>query len=535
MNHQVSENFSFSTSPALVFTGAEIYDGSGKEAFYGNVYLKSGKITAVTSPDAKIPPEYHIFPADGLTLVPGFIDPHSHSDLSILACPEAFSKISQGVTTELVGNCGLSVFPSPPPVQEHLQQLYAAYNIPIIWQDLDGYAGQVEKAKPAINIGSLCGQNTLRAAVCGYTRKQVNDADILQMKKHLQEAIRQGAFGLSTGLLYVPGIFSSRDELKQILSVLKESQAVYATHLRSESQFLLEAIDEAIELAAAGSGKLQISHLKTARAENWHKITEVLARIESARQNGLQITADRYPYTMSQTSLSVILPEPYASMPDKTIQETLSEDGEKCQALIRHFEQDPVSPDIVLSATGDLRCREFLGQPFIQVARHLNLKPEILLTELMKNHAVSTMGAFGGLSRDNLNVLLRQKWLCCGSDENSRPADFRIGRSHPRAFGSFPRFIQMLRQETGLAEAIRRVTSLPASIFGLHDRGLIRRGFAGDLVLLDPDRFQDHADFIHPHAPASGIHTVCVNGWISFTNGEVKKRAGRFLRYRKFR
>ena len=234
---------------------------------------------------------------------------------------------------------------------------------------------------------------------------------------------------------------------------------------------------------------------------------------------------------MSQTNLSIILPEPYASMPDRLIQETLSGDEERCKELIGQLREQGISGDILLSATNDPRCEKLLGQPFVRIAQQLNLEPEVLLTGLMRDHAINTMGAFGGLSPENLTALLQQKWLCCGSDENIRPADYRIGRGHPRAFGSFPRFIQMVRQKNTLAEAIRRVTGLPASIFGIRDRGLIRQGFAGDLLLFDPDRLQDRADFAAPHTPAEGIHTVCVNGWIAFSDGTVRKRAGKFLRY----
>ena len=515
----------------VVITNALVYDGSGNPPFHGDVFIKDGKIVHVTRKTEELSPTgYRTIHADGLALAPGFIDPHSHSDISILARPEAYGKISQGVTTELTGNCGLSVFPSSPEVRAHLQDLYSSYGVPIQWSSLEEYAHRIGKAAPAINTGTLCGHNTLRSAVAGYQKKVLSKEELEKMKTLLDQCLTQGAFGFSTGLLYVPGIFSSPAELQEIMQVLRSHHAVYATHLRSEGDHLLEALDEALTLAQAGSGKLQISHLKTSKKQNWHKIQPVLERIRKAREQGLKITADRYPYTRSQTSLSIILPPPYDSMPDKDIQLELSSNPERFQQLICELRTTGISKDILLTATNYTPFKPFTGMTLEQAALAAGLEIEIFTAEILKHDSTGTMAAFSGLSEDNLQILLKQPWLCCGSDENARPRDESIGRSHPRAFGSFPRFFRMVQELVSPQEAIRRMTSLPAEIFSIPGRGRIQDGFAADLVLFYPEKFLDTADFHHPHSPAEGLEAVFVNGILAFADGEVCQRGGRFLR-----
>ncbi len=518
----------------FLFSGALLYDGTLRVPRPADVAVEGERIKAVAQAGALAAPGFRRIEARGLSLAPGFIDAHSHSDVSILAAPEASGKISQGVTTEIVGNCGLSAFPVlTETVREHLNTLYAACGIRVTWNDLNGYAAELERRKPAVNIASLCGHNTLRANIGGYDAKALSGAERGRMAELLSDALRQGAAGFSTGLLYAPGRFADTPELLRMMAVLKRFDRPYATHLRSEGDALEEALDEAIVLSEHGSGRLQVSHLKTALPRNWNKLERILERIRKAQGAGLRVTADRYPYTQSQTSLSIILPAPYDAMDDCSIRDILRNNPEKRAEAVRALADSGRDwTRVILSSSHSPGAAGLLGKTIAEAAEQSGLSPEAFCVRLLADDAPGTMGAFSGMSEGNLARILAQEWVCCGTDESARPFDESIGRSHPRGFGSFPEFIRRVAAQSSMREAIRRVTSLPASIFGLSGRGVIRPGAYADLVLFDESEFHAAADFVHPHRPASGIRLVCVNGVPSCGDlmGHGGKRSGAFLR-----
>lgn len=279
---------------------ANICDGSGAQPIQADLRFENGIITEIgKSLSAHSFPEFH---AENLILSPGFIDIHAHSDLSLAAEPEAFGKISQGITTEVSGNCGLSPFPIlTGEVRSHLEKIYQKYHFPITWSDFEGYISAVEQQKPAINFASFCGYNTLRANFTGYENREFPPEKQKKMKELLKKMLSQGAVGLSTGLLYVPGNFASTEELELAASALKNTGKPVSTHLRSEGDSLIEALLEAIKIARSADNRLQISHLKTALPRNWNKIDQLLNTIREAKNNGMTIHADRYPYTHAQT------------------------------------------------------------------------------------------------------------------------------------------------------------------------------------------------------------------------------------------
>ena len=394
-------------------------------------------------------------------------------------------------------------------------------------------AAELERRGPAVNIASLCGHNTLRANIAGYEAKALSEAERGRMAELLEETLRQGAAGFSTGLLYTPGRFADTEELLRMMTVLKAFGRPYATHLRSEGDALEEALDEAVFLAEHGSGRLQISHLKTALPRNWNKLERVLARIEKARAAGLRVTADRYPYIHSQTSLSIVLPAPYDAMDDCAIRDVLRDNPEKRAEAVRALTESGRDwTRVILTFSHSPAAAGLSGKTVAEAAERTGLTPEEFCVKVLADDAPGSMGAFSGMSGKNLTRILAQKWVCCGTDESARPFDESIGRSHPRGFGSFPEFIGRFAEQSSMPEAIRRVTSLPASIFGLSGRGVIRPGAYADLVLFDEAEFHANADFAHPHRPASGIRLVCVNGVPSYGDlmGHGRKRSGTFLR-----
>ena len=506
-----------------VICGALLCDGTGSAPFSADLFLADDRIVKIGTGSRTGFDEIH---AEGLLVCPGFVDVHAHSDLSLLAAPDAFGKISQGVTTEISGNCGLSPFPVTDRNREKLAQTWRTYGVDLTWSDLAGYISAWEQAAPAVNSAMFCGHNTLRSAVMGYEDEPLTESALLAMKDLLKTMIGQGALGLSTGLLYVPGKFAAKSELLELMSVLKETDSLYATHLRNEGDTLLEALEEAILLAQYGSGKLQVSHLKTALQRNWHKIDALFDTIDRAKRAGVQVTADRYPYTYGQTNLSVILRTPYDRMPDARITGTLKDDDAACAALERDLEKEDRWDQIILTSTDGLA-----GLTVTQAAEKMGVTPARLVVELVRKDSAGTLAAFGGMSEENMTRIIARDDVFCGTDETARPRDFSIGRSHPRGFGAFPEFLKR-NLENGLPpeQIIRRMTGAPAEKFGLPDRGVLREGAFADLVLIDLKKLCARSSFADPHAPADGIEKVFVNGVLSYADGRITARAGKVLR-----
>ncbi|MBQ9503254.1 MAG: amidohydrolase family protein [Lentisphaeria bacterium] len=456
-----------------------------------------------------------IIDGSGKLLAPGFIDAHGHSDVSVLACPDGFSKISQGVTTEIAGNCGLSAFPLTDENREHLKALYAEYGVSFAWNDYPSYREALQKKGCVPDVIPLCGHNTLRAAVAGYEKKVLSPAELGEMKRLLALALDAGSPGLSTGLLYVPGKFASEGEIVELMKVLARHDAVYATHLASEGDGLLEALDQTLDMAsAAGLKKVQISHFKTAGPANWGKLSPALERIFRARSEGIRVTVDRYPYTESMTQLSVILPGEWADMDDVAVMRKLRS-AEARSFLADRLRQER-APDywkrVRLVSTGAASGRDGLGK-FLS---DLSPDPALFVAELLAGDSAGTCAAFSGMSAENLDRIMSLDFCMPGSDGNALSPGYRV-KSHPRAFGTAPRFLhRLLERNIPVGEAVRRACGLPAETFSLEDRGRIAPGLRADLVLFDPDELQDTADFSSPDSPARGILWVMSAGVIAY-------------------
>lgn len=498
----------------LLIKNAFVIDGSGQPGNNHEVLLENGIIIAV----GKNFPESaadNFFDAGGQILSPGFIDAHSHSDMSILAAPAATGKISQGITTEIVGNCGLSVFPISNYNREHLEELYRNYNEKITWKSLAGYLTELRRRNPAVNIFSLCGHNTLRAALAGYEDQKLSANQLVKMQSMLTETFQQGAAGLSSGLLYVPGKFSTNTELIALLKTVAAEKLVYATHLRSEGQRLTESLEETFDLAiSAGLKNIHISHLKTSGRNNWHKLPAVFSLFKQAEADGLTVTADRYPYTESMTQLSVILPAPYDALDDIALERFMSkpEHFKQVAAALAELPSERWRT-VRLVSTKTSGMENFSGEIFCHIAVQLNTTAPELCAKILAEDAAGAMAAFLGMSEENMKRIIKAPFTVCGTDESARPADYSIGHSHPRGFGSFPRFINILLLENlSLEEIIHKITLQPARIFGINNRGLIAPGYAADLVLFNPDKLSDCSTFASPHVTATGISAVWVNG-----------------------
>jgi N-acyl-D-amino-acid deacylase len=513
--------------------GALTADGSGAPARKCDMLLGGGLIKAVS---ASLPPQgkdCETIDASGLAALPGFIDPHSHSEMSVLAAPDSAGKLSQGVTTEINGNCGLSVFPVTDKNRAHLEELYSVYNTKITWDSIGDYAEIVKKTRPALNCASLCGHNTLRAAVRGYGEGAVSPGDMEKAAELLDASLAGGAAGFSCGLIYIPGKFSTEEEISAFIRVLAKYDRPHTTHLRSEGNTLIEALEEAVRVCRAGGGrKLHVSHLKTSGKSNHHKLDAVLAIIERERANGLELTADRYPYTESMTTLSVVTPAPYDNMSDPDLKKFLAEPGNFNAFLAKLREKpDDYWDSVRIVDSGSPLAEGSRGVTLSEISRRRGVPAPELCALFLREDPVGTTAAFSGMSYDNMIRILSRPYVCCCTDETSRPIDYSLGRSHPRGFGSFPRFLKMMSEKIGFERAAAKMTALPAAVFGLKDRGRIEPGLAADLVLLDMEKLHGAENFANPHEPAKGVELVFVNGAPAYRAGEISRPGhGRFLR-----
>jgi len=471
---------------------------------------------------------------DTLWLSPGFIDAHSHSDAYLLVEPAAAGKLYQGVTTEVVGNCGSSA--APVAGQYKLPSAWRTKTYPGAWTTVAEYRVLFDRVRPALNVVLLIGHNNLRAAAAGYGSRRVTGSEMREMTTLLERSLDEGGRGLSSGLIYMPGLFAPTEELVALAKVVARVDGVYASHMRNEGPHLLKAIEEAVTIGRDGGVRVQIAHLKTHGRSNWHLADQALGRIRSARAQGLNVAADRYPYIASWTDLDAVLPE-------------WAKDGGR-DALLARLRRAPdrariredllASRDedywgtVVISATSHPDNKRFRGKRIPEVAEALGMEPVGAVLHVVESDETQTGAFFFDMNEGNMRKILREPYVMLGSDASLRSPTGPLSSDlpHPRAYGSFPRFLNMAVREHLLPveEAVRKMTSLPADQFGLKDRGVIAEGMKADLVVFDPTAVKDASTYTDPHQLAQGMQAVIVNGVLTLDNGELTgDRSGRFL------
>jgi len=505
----------------------QVFDGSGKCAINCDIGINDFVITNLGQLSEKT--ARTTIDAAGMIICPGFIDTHSHSDTYLLIEPSAASKIYQGITTEICGNCGASAAP-----------LNGAYKMPSDWLDKNypkpwktvaDYRERYAEAQPAINIALLIGHNTLHAGICGYEPRAATADEMRQMKSELEKALDEGAIGLSSGLAYPPGSAVPREEIIELCEIVTRHEGLYTTHMRSESGELLEAIDEAIDIAERAGVRLQISHLKASGRGNWGKIDAALEKIRSA-QKRLAIGSDRYPYTAGCTDLDILLPQ-WATYGGRDAILARLRDPDTRKKLRAEFDVQPADYwDNVM--VGSTQYEEFKGKYLPEVAESLNMATVDAFLHLIDTDDLKTGGIFFSMSEDNLWRVLAEPYVSLGSDGSMRAPWGPLSRDHPhpRAYGSHTRFLRAALdgQTVPLAEAIYKMTGLPAEQFGLQKRGLLKEGYAADILVFDPSAIRENTTYAHPHQLSDGMRHVIVNGIHSFADGKhTEHRGGRFL------
>jgi N-acyl-D-amino-acid deacylase len=475
-------------------TGATIsnvllYDGSGADPFPADVVLHDGVIALIAPPSST--PDPASIDGRGLALAPGFIDAHTHDDLAVIAAPAATAKVTQGVTTVVVGNCGISAgagaFHADDDLPDPMVLLGPAAQFR--YPDFSSYAAEVERATPATNVAALVGHTALRARHMDRLDRDATGAEREAMRRDLTAALDAGALGLSTGLAYANANAASTAEVAFLAEALRGRRALYCTHLRSEGAEIVAALEEALAIGRHAAAPVIVSHLKCAGAPQQGRSVEILALLEAAAADQ-PVGCDCYPYTASSSTLDL-----KQVVPETPIRITWSE------------------PEPAQS-----------GRMLADIAAHWGTDLRSAAMRLQPAGAV-----YHCMAEADVDSILAHRLTMVGSD--GLPCD---PRPHPRLWGSFPRVLGHYARDRGLfslTEAIRKMTGLPADRFGLADRGYVREGLAADLVLFDPDRIADNASYDEPAQPAAGIIGVWVNGVRTIAeSGPTGKRAGRLLR-----
>jgi N-acyl-D-aspartate/D-glutamate deacylase len=523
----------------VLITNARIVDGSGEPARDGSIAIADGRIARV---GAVTGPALRTIDAKGRVVAPGFIDMHSHSDMTLLTDGNGQSKIRQGVTTEVIGESG-SVAPRKAP------------DGAATWTDFTGYFAALEKAGISPNLLSYVGLGTVRGLVVGEGDRTPTPGELRAMQTMVAAAMSEGAFGVSTGLIYPPNAYATANELAEVSQPAAEQGGLYASHLRYDGLKLREGIEEAIMIGERAGLPVHVFHIKVTGQKNFGRMKEVIALVEAARARGTQITADLYPYVASSTGLTATIPPWALDGGTEALVRRLKSPAER--ARIRTAMEDPnpswenryqsagTWQNVQLSAIGRVRGsrepgaspnRKYEGLRVAAAARQAGKDPFDFVFDLLIEERGSVGCVYFIMDEADLALALKQPWVAVGSDGSAFATEgpLRAGVPHPRSFGTFPRVLGRYVRDLkvlSLEDAIRKMTSLPASILGLEDRGAIKEGQWADVVIFDPATVADKATFEEPFQYPVGIDTVLVNGQIVLDEGRhTNARPGKVLK-----
>lgn len=526
-----------------VIRNALVLDGSGRPGFEADVAIANGKIAAIGPVTGEAG---RIIDGSDLVLAPGFIDMHSHTDGGLFVDPRAESKITQGVTLEVCGNCGFS---SAPCLDEagraELESWRKRHGVEQDWTTMGEFLSAYEKRPIAINIATLVGHCNLRAGVIGLADREATPDEIEQMRQLAAQAMREGAFGLSTGLIYAPGCFADTDELVEIAKGIQPYGGFYASHIRSERDKLEEAVDEAISIGRGAGVPVQIAHHKACGSSNWGKVKRTLEMIREARDEGTDVTADQYPYTACATSLSVLLPHWAHEGGDKAMLERIRNQRDELLAHLNNassigeFGSHGEWSSVLISSVRTDKNRSCEGKTVAQIAEERGRTGAQTVLDLLEEEECGVSMVQFAMCEEDVTTVMQDANTMVGSDASARAitGEHVSGKPHPRAFGTFTRVLGHYVREKNvipLEVAIRKMTSMAARKLGLKDRGSISVGNWADIVVFNADRVKDTATYGNPHQRSTGIEYVFVNGKLAVEHGDLTgELAGKVLRRRR--
>ena len=536
----------------LLIKGGRILDGAGNPWYHEDLAVADGKIAAV----GKLPQEdaERVIDAEGLVVAPGFIDAHSHSDGGVLVYPQMESTLAQGITTVVAGQCGGSPAPIDPDMRELLEERYTKQMPPgiefkITWTTFDEYLNRMEEVGVGANIAHHVGHSTVRIAAMGFDARQPTEAELEEMRRLTEEAMESGAYGLSTGLIYPPGMYATTDEIVELAKVAARYVGVYDSHIRGEGATLLKAVAEAIGIGERAGLPVHISHHKAAGKSVWGMSVETLRMMEEARSRGVDVTFDQYPYRAGSTSLVTLLP-PWAH--DGGMEKLLERLGDEEDRVRMRRDIETGLPgwenfagalgweNIMISYVRTEENKAAEGKNLVEV-KEMRGEPDeftALYKLLLEEEGAAGMVIFA-MQEEDVRRIMKHPLHMVGTDASSvaSTGPFAMGKPHPRHFGTYPRILGRYVREHGvlrLEEAVRKMTSFPAQRFGILDRGLLRPGMWADITIFDPETVIDHATYQDPHQLPDGIPYVIVNGIVAVDKGRCTGAlAGKVLRKKK--
>ncbi len=512
----------------VLIRNGHLIDGSGSCWFLADVAIERGKVAQIG--DLGCLDARRTIDARKFVVCPGFIDVHSHSDFSLLANAKAESKVRQGVTTEVNGNCGDSPAPSEG-ISIYDKELAKEYKLDIDWSTIGEYLAKLEKRRAALNVVQLVGHATVRTAVMGYEKRGPTSRELDEMKQLVAQAMMAGAFGMSTGLIYPPGCFADAAELIELCKVVANYGGIYASHIRGEGDPLLAAVAEAIDIGEKANISVEISHHKACGVQNWGKIKDTLRLMDRARSRGLEVTCDVYPYVACGADIESMIPnwaheggvdKLCERIKDPKVRERIKKEMLKgipgWESIVKQSGWDRIK------VIGWRKHKEFEGKTIAEIAESMNTDAFTLILDLVvEKESIELVDL--AMDEEDVRTVMVHPLSMIGSDGWALAPYGVLGerKTHPRSYGAYPKILgKYAREEEVLTieDAIRKMTSLPAQKLGLRDRGLIREGMWADVVVFNPKTVMDKATYEDPHRYPEGLKYVLVNGEIVVDNGE---------------
>jgi dihydroorotase/N-acyl-D-amino-acid deacylase len=527
----------------LLIRGGRVVDGSGRPAYTADVAIKDDRIVKIGNLSQAT--AARVIDARNLVIAPGFIDMLGQSETYLLIDPRANSKVMMGVTTEITGE-GESIAPINDRQIKEQEDFLRRFNLTIDWRTLAEYFKRLEKQGSGVNLGTFVGATQVREYVIGYDDRPPTSQELDQMKKLVAEAMRDGALGLSTSLQYVPARFAKTDELVELAKVAHQYGGIYATHQRSEANTIDASLDEVFEIAQKAQIPVEIWHLKTAYKKNWGRMAHVLTRIKQARDRGLDVTADIYPYIAGSTALSACLP-PWAleggtekmlnRLRDPQTRQRLKKEIAEEQTEWENIYLGSGGPSgVLIGAVVNRELESLQGKRISEIAERQKKDPLDVVFDLILADHGQTGAIYFMMSEADMRAAMQSPFVSFCTDSGARATDGPLAgsKSHPRGWGSYPRILgRYVRDEKllSLETAVHKMTGAPAARVGLRERGLIKEGMFADITVFDPAKVIDRATFESPNQYPAGIEYVLVNGKISVDKGQrTPALAGRVLR-----
>lgn len=537
--------FALANEPAfdMVITNGHIIDGTGSPWYSGDIGIRDGHIAAIGNLSAAT--RKQTIDAHGQVVAPGFIDMLGQSEMTVLVDPRLPSKIYQGITTEITGEGG-SAAPLNDAIIHADRPGYEHYRINPDWRTFRQFFARLEKQGLGINMASYVGATQVRRMVLGDADVQPTPAQLDQMKALVREAMRDGAAGVSTSLMYAPAPYAKTDELIALAKEASQFGGIYATHMRNESDSVLESIDEAVRIGREAHIPVEIWHFKTAGKRNWGRMPELVARVNKARAEGVDVEADTYAYTAWFNSMSAFIPAWAHDGGDAKLIERLKDPATR--ARIRKDMETPSRDwdnewqeirgpeDVMISVVQNPALKQYQGKRLSEVAKLLNKDPMDTLFDMLIEDKAFTNCAVFGMSEADVVLALQQPWVSIDNDSSGTSPEGILGEEHPhpRAYGTFPRILRKyVREEKKLTleDAIHKFSALPAQRMRLTDRGVLKQGMWADVVVFDPGTVHDVATFDNPNQLSQGMEYVLVNGVPVIEEGKMTgKLPGKVLR-----